>query len=147
MTRMRRARPFALVALVVTVAAIVLQLAAPADAQAQIGLPLPHIPNPFHVSLPGPSDLVAKVFEFFFKTFFGIQAKVTRRVVDWLLATPVYTDAGSYAELDQLRSYITVAGWALFTLVFTVSAVRYYASGFTSAGSFEAVEALTRGGF
>ena len=29
---------------------------------------------------------------------------------------------------------MTVAAWALFTLVFTVSAVRYYASGFTSGG-------------
>ena len=41
---------------------------------------------------------------------------------------------------------MTVAAWALFTLVFTVSAVRYYASGLTSGGSYEAVEALTRGG-
>ena len=81
------------------------------------------------------------------RTFFGIGAKVTRRVVDWLLATPVYTDQGAYAELNQLRAYVTVAGWALFTLVFTVAGVRYYASGFTSYGSYEAVEALTRGGF
>ena len=41
---------------------------------------------------------------------------------------------------------MTVAGWALFTLVLTVSGVRYYASGFTSGGSYEAVEALARGG-
>ena len=30
--------------------------------------------------------------------------------------------------------------------MFTVSGVRYYASGFTSGGSYEALEALTRGG-
>ena len=30
--------------------------------------------------------------------------------------------------------------------MFTVSGVRYYASGFTSGGSYEAVEALARGG-
>ncbi len=58
----------------------------------------------------------------------------------------MYTDAGAYAELNELRSYITVAGWALLTLVFTVAGVRYYASGFTSGGSYEALEALARGG-
>jgi hypothetical protein len=144
-----RARPIgtvAAVALAVTLAVAATQLAAPADAQAQIGVALPPIPDPFDIELPGPSDLIANVFRFFFETFFGIEARVTRRVVEWLLATPVYTDGGSYAELNQLRSYITVAAWALFTLVFAVSGVRYYASGFTSAGSYEAVEALTRGG-
>ena len=122
-----------------------LSLTAPTDAQAAIDLPDLPIPNPFDIGVPGPSDLVRKVFEFFFKTFFGIEAKVTQRAVQWLIAAPVYTDQGQYGELNGLRSNMTVAGWALFTLVFTVSAVRYYASGFTSAGSYEAVEALTRG--
>jgi hypothetical protein len=126
--------------------AVALQLAMPSAAQAQIDLPLPGLPNPFDVGLPGPGDLAEGVFEFFFKTFFGIGAKVTRSVVTWLLATPVYTDTGAYGELNELRSYLTVAGWALLTLVFTVAGVRYYASGFTSGGSYEAVEALTRGG-
>lgn len=132
-------------ALLVALLIAATQLAAPSAAQAQIDLPHIGIPNPFDIGIPSPSHLVAKVFEFFFKTFFGIEAKATRRVVDWLLAAPVYTDNAAYSELNQLRSYIAVAGWALFTLVFTVSAVRYYASGFTSAGSYEAVEALTRG--
>ena len=52
----------------------------------------PGIPNPFDLGLPSPTDLIGKVFEFFFKTFFGIQAKVTQRTVEWLLAAPVYTD-------------------------------------------------------
>lgn len=119
-------------------------LLAPAPAHAQI--PLPGLPNPFDIGLPDPGDLIGKVFEFFFKTFFGLESKVTRRGVEWLLAAPVYTDAGAYGDLNRLRGNIEVAAWALFTLVFTVSAVRYYASGFTSAGSYEAVEALTRGG-
>ena len=142
---MRRPRPSD-VAIVagLGVAVVALELAAPAEAQAQIGLP--GLPNPFDVGLPGAGDLVEGVFEFFFETFFGIGAKVTRSVVIWLLATPVYTDAGAYAELNELRSYITVAGWALLTLVFTVAGVRYYASGFTSGGSYEALEALARGG-
>jgi hypothetical protein len=112
---------------------------------------IPHaaigLPNPADLlpGLPGPSDLVGKVFEFFFKTFFGIQATVTQHTVDWLIAAPVYTDQSAYADLNQLRSNLEVAAWALFALVFTVSAVRYYASGFTSAGSYEAVESLTRG--
>jgi hypothetical protein len=142
--RRRATRALGAAGLLLVLAVIAAQLAAPADAQA--ALPLPPIPNPLDLGLPGPSDLVGKLFETFFKTFFGVGAKVTRRVVDWLLATPVYTDQGAYAELNQLRAYLTVAGWALFTLVFTVAAVRYYASCFTSSGSYEAVEALTRGG-
>src|SRR4051794_6597922 len=73
-------------------------LGAPADAGAQASVTGVHIPNPLD-ALPDPADLIAKVFEFFFKTFFGIGATVTRRVVEWLLATPVYTDTGTYAEL------------------------------------------------
>ena len=141
----RRNRVLALaatVALVVVAAA----MTSPPDAQAQIDLtPGFSIPNPLD-ALPSPGDLVGGVFEFFFKTFFGIEAKVTRRAVQWLIATPVYTNGGDYRELNQLRTYMTVAGWALFTLVLTVSGVRYYASGFTSGGSYEAVEALARGG-
>jgi hypothetical protein len=90
---------------------------------------LPGIPNPFDLGLPSPTDLIGDVFEFFFKTFFGIQAKVTQRAVEWLLAAPVYTDQSAYRDLNELRSNIEVAAWALLTLVFTISAVRYYASG------------------
>jgi hypothetical protein len=122
-------------------------VAAPSDARAAIDLPGVNIavPNPLDLGIPGPVDLVREVFQFFFKTFFGIGAKVTQRAVTWLIATPVYTDGGQYGRLNGLRSYVTVAAWALFGLVFAVSAVRYYVSGFTSAGSYEAVEALTRG--
>lgn len=118
-------------------------LVSPSPAEA--GIHLPALPSPFDLGLPGPTDLIGKVFEFFFKTFFGIEAKVTQGAVEWLLGVPVYTDSSAYADLNRLRSYLDVAAWALFTLVFTVSAVRYYASGFTSAGSYEAVEAVTRG--
>ena len=137
----------AVAAAVAGLGCVVALMSSPADAQAQIDLtPGFSVPNPFDLGLPGPGDLVGEVFESFFKTFFGIEAKVTRRAVEWLIATPVYTNSGDYGELNQLRSYITVAAWALFTLVFTVSGVRYYASGFTSGGSYEAVEALARGG-
>src|SRR3954447_7744770 len=94
---------------------------APEAAQAQLGLP--SLPNPFDLGLPDPTDLIGKVFEFFFKTFFGIEAKVTRRAVEWLLAAPVYTDTSAYADLNALRANLEIAAWALFTLVFTVSAV------------------------
>jgi hypothetical protein len=97
------------------------------------------------IGLPDPGDLVSKVFEFFFSTFFGIDTTVTQDAVHWLLAAPVYTDTSAYADLNELRASIEVAAWALLTLVFCVAAVRYYASGFTSAGSYEAVEALVRG--
>jgi hypothetical protein len=137
-----------LVAALLTAVVGLVALVSPAPAQAALGLPgvSVGIPNPFDLGLPSPTDLVGEVFEFFFKTFFGIEAKVTQRTVEWLLAAPVYTDQSAYANVNRLRAYIEVAAWALFTLVFTVSAVRYYASGFTSAGSYEAVEALARGG-
>lgn len=114
--------------------------ATPVAAQTPLGLSAP-----FDFALPDPTDLVETVFEFFFQTFFGLEAKVTQDAIDWLLAAPVYTDLSEYGDLNRLRGNIEVAAWALFTLVFTVSAVRYYASGFTSAGSYEAVESLTRG--
>ena len=140
-----RRRPMAAVVLVAVLA--VSALVSPPAAQAAIHIPGVGvgIPNPLDLGLPGPTDLIGKLFEFFFKTFFGIQAKVTQRTVEWLLAAPVYTDESAYGALNQLRANIEMAAWALFALVFTVSAVRYYASGFTSAGSYEAVESLTRG--
>jgi hypothetical protein len=143
----RRTQALGVVVGVVAVA-VAAALSAPAPAQAAIPIPgIPvGIPNPFDLGLPGPTDLIGKVFEFFFKTFFGIDAKVTQRTVEWLLAAPIYTDTRAYADLNQLRSDIDAAAWALFALVFAVSAVRYYASGFTSAGSYEAVESLVRGG-
>jgi hypothetical protein len=145
--RARRTRALVGTALLVAVVGAVCLAAAPA-AQAAIHVPAVAvgIPTPFDLGLPSPTDLIGKVFEFFFKTFFGIQAKVTQRTVEWLLAAPVYTDQAAYGDLNELRANIDVAAWALFALVFTVSAVRYYASGLTSAGSYEAVESLTRGG-
>ena len=106
---------------------------------------LPGLPNPLDLGVPNPVELIGNVFEYVLETFFGLETKVTQRTVSWLLAAPVYTDQGAYRELNELRGSIEVAAWALFTLVFCVSAVRY-ASGFTSAGSYEAVEALARGG-
>ena len=85
--RIRALRAAALIGVLVAAGALV----SPAPAQAAI--PLPGLPNPFDLGLPSPTDLIGKVFEFFFKTFFGIQAKVTQRTVEWLLAAPVYTDS------------------------------------------------------
>ena len=36
--------------------------------------------------------------------------------------------------------------WALLTLTITVAALRYWASGFTAQGSYEAVQGMVRGG-
>lgn len=145
---MGRSRRRMAVLLVVLLAISAVAAAPPSADASSINLPgIPvGIPNPLDIGIPGPSELLGKVFEFFFNTFFGIEAKVTRSTVDWMLAAPVYTDQSSYADLNALRENLEVAAWALFTLVFTISAVRYYASGFTSSGSYEAVEALARGG-
>ena len=108
-------------------ATLVALLVVPASAQAQIGLP--GLPNPLDLGVPNPVELIGNVFEYVLETFFGLETKVTQRTVSWLLAAPVYTDQGAYRELNELRGSIEVAAWALFTLVFCVSAVRYYASG------------------
>lgn len=113
-------------------------------------LPGPALALPSPVDLiphiPGPADLVKAVFEFLLKTFFGVQANVTQRAVEFLVAHPIYTDQARYPQLHQLRSYIDASGWALLTLTITVAALRYWASGFTSSGSYEAIQGMVRGG-
>ena len=121
---------------VVLAAALGALLLAPAGAHAQLPDLVPDIP--------GPADIAESVFKFFFKTFFGIEARVTRRVVEFLVAQPVYTNGARYPELAQLRSYITAGSWGVFTLVFTASGLRYWAAGFTQSSSYEALEALGR---
>jgi hypothetical protein len=115
-------------------------LAVPAGAAAQ----LPDLPD-LTPDIPGPADLVRAMFEFLLDTFFGIEASVTRRVVDFLVAHPTYSDRGDYPELNQLRGYVMAGGWALLTLTITVSSLRYWASGFTESGSYEAIQGIVRG--
>lgn len=131
LSRVARSRP-ALAASSLAGALLALSAAAPEPAHAILGIP-------------GPDDIVAEAFQFFFETFFGIEADVTRRAVQFLVALPIYSDAATYPELARLRGSIDVAAWALLTLVFCVAAVRYYVSGFTSSGSYEALETIGRG--
>jgi hypothetical protein len=122
-------------------AMLVLALVLPAAAVAQ----LPDLPD-LTPDLPGPADLVREMFEFLLDTFFGIEADVTRRAVEFLVAHPVYSDGARYPELAQLRGYVDAVAWALLTLTITVAALRYWASGFTAQGSYEAVQGMVRGG-
>lgn len=123
------------------VALLLLALLFPASAFA-LPSPLDLIPHPH---IPGPADLVKAMFEFLLKTFFGVQAKVTRQVVEFLVAHPIYTDPTRYPQLNQLRTYVDAGGWALLTLTITVASLRYWASGFTASGSYEAVQGMLRG--
>lgn len=134
-SRVRWAAPWILATTVVVLA---MGLAAPAHAQAipLVGDLLPDIP--------GPADMAREIIQFFLKTFFGIEAKVTTRVVEFLIAHPMLTDPGRYPDVTRLRSYVSSGSWALLTLVFTASALRYWAAGFTSASSYEALSALGR---
>jgi len=119
-----------------------LALAAPASA---LALPsLPDLPD-LTPDIPGPGDLVRAMFEFLLKTFFGIEATVTERVVDFLVAHPVYSNEARYPELGQLRAYVSVGGWAILTLTIAVASLRYWASGFTASGSYEALQGMLRG--
>jgi hypothetical protein len=116
-----------------------LALAAPASA-----LALPSLPD-LTPDIPGPGDLVRAMFEFLLETFFGIEATVTRRVVDFLVAHPIYSDGARYPELARLRAYVDAGAWALLTLTITIAALRYWASGFTASGSYEAIQGMVRG--
>jgi hypothetical protein len=120
---------------------VALALLAPAPAAA---VELPELPD-LTPEIPGPADLVREMFEFLLKTFFGIKVGVTRRVVDFLVAHPVYSDAARYPELARLRAYVSAGGWAILSLTIAVSALRYWASGFTASGSYEAVQGVVRG--
>src|SRR5919109_1867587 len=121
------------------VAVALLALVAPAPALALPGLP-DLVPD-----IPGPVDLVRAIFEFLLDTFFGVETKVTRRVVEFLVAHPSYSDEARYPELNQLRSYMSAGGWALLTLTITIASLRYWASGFTASGSYEAIQGVARG--
>jgi hypothetical protein len=118
---------------------VLLALAAPASASA-----LPSLPD-LTPDIPGPADLVKAMFEFLLETFFGIDVKVTQRVVQFLVAHPIYSDQARYPELNELRSYVTAGGWALLTLTITIASLRYWASGFTASGSYEAIQGMLRG--
>jgi len=97
------------------------------------------------IDIPGPQDLVEAIFKFLLNTFFGIQADVGRRAIEFLVAHPIYSDNGEYPELNRLREYVTAGSWAIWTLVMTVAALRYWASGFTASGSYEAIQGMVRG--
>src|SRR5919106_2925206 len=116
-------------------------LLAPAPAAA---VDLPDLPD-LTPDIPGPADLVRAMFEFLLKTFFGVEASVTRRGVDFLVAHPVYSDASRYPELGRLQAYVAAGGWAILTLTIAVAALRYWASGFTASGSYEAIQGMVRG--
>jgi hypothetical protein len=135
---MRRRWPGLMLCLAPLLAAALL---APAPAAA---VELPDLPD-LTPDIPGPADLVRAMFEFLLKTFFGIEAGVTRRVVAFLVAHPLYSDTARYPELGQLRAYVTAGGWAILTLTIAVASLRYWASGFTASGSYEAIQGMVRG--
>lgn len=100
---------------------------------------LPSLPG-----IPGPEQFAGTILKFFFKTFFGVDAKITRHVVEFLVAHPIFSDGARYPDLGRLRDYVAAGSWGLLTLMFTGSALRYWAAGFTSASSYDALSALGR---
>src|SRR5918995_4168603 len=138
MTRLATRRRLALGCLL---ALLVVALIAPAPAGA---VDLPDLPD-LTPDIPGPADLVRAMFEFLLKTFFGIQVGVTRRAVEFLVAHPVYSDETRYPELGRMRAYVSAGGWAILSLTIAVAALRYWASGFTASGSYEAIQGIVRG--
>ena len=118
-----------------------------ASASADVGpVPTPNIDlNPFDNLLPSVGDLAGKLIEGIFKALFGdLEAKVTLAVVKFLVAHPIVTNDAAYATLNDYRGYVTDGAYGLLGLVFTISAVRYWASGFAGGGAYEALQALAR---
>lgn len=119
------------------------------SASADIGpIPTPNIDlNPFDNLLPSVGDLAGKLIEGIFKALFGnLEAKVTLGVVRFLVAHPIVTNHAAYGALNDYRVYVTDGAWGLLSLVFVVSAFRYWASGFAGGGAYEALQALVRTG-
>jgi hypothetical protein len=109
------------------------------------------MPVPAAIALPGVGGLfggvggiVKSILTTMLKLLFGLPAKATVGVVVELIAHPVYTDAHAYGPLNAYRAYVTAGAWGVFGLVLTMSGLRYWASGFTSAGSYEALAAFGR---
>lgn len=48
--------------------------------------------------IPSPQDIVSDIVQWLFKTFLGIDAKIGRRALNFLVAHPIYTDRGDYPE-------------------------------------------------
>src|SRR4051794_23321494 len=118
-----------------------------ASASADVGpVPTPNIDlNPFDNLLPSVGDLAGKLIEGIFKALFGdLEAKVTLAVVKFLVAHPIVTNHAAYATLNDYRVYVTDGDYGLLGLVFTISAFRYWASGFAGGGAYEALQALAR---
>jgi hypothetical protein len=92
----------------------------------------------------GVGGIVKSVLTTMLKLLFGLPAKATVSVVVALVAHPVYTDAAGYGPLNAYRAYVTAGAWGLFGLVLTMSGLRYWASGFSSSGSYEALAAFAR---
>jgi hypothetical protein len=92
----------------------------------------------------GVGGLVKGVLTAIFKLLFGLPAKATVGVVVALVAHPVYTDQAAYGPLNAYRAYVTAGAWGLFALVLAMSGLRYWACGFSSSGSYEALSAFAR---
>jgi hypothetical protein len=121
--------------------------APPAVAAPHVGpLPVPDI-IPDLNPLPSAGDLAGKLIEGLFNALFGdLEAKVTLAVVKFLVAHPMVTNHAAYGALNDYRVYVTDGAWGLVSLVFVVSAFRYWAAGFAGGGAYEALLALVRTG-
>jgi hypothetical protein len=91
-----------------------------------------------------PAEIARKVISAVIDHLFGLPATVTTEIVQYMVGTPNYADAGRFPELGALRTYIASAAWAILTLTFTGAALRYWAAGFTATSSGEAVASLGR---
>ena len=149
MPRLLRRPPRARLACVAAVLALFALAAgaAPAAAATHVGpVPIPDV-IPDLNPLPSVGDLAGKLIEGLIKALFGgFEAKVTLGVVKFLVAHPMVTNHDAYGTLNDYRVYVTDGAWGLVSLVFVVSAFRYWAAGFAGGGAYEAIVALVRTG-
>src|SRR3954451_23420515 len=142
--RISRSLRVALVAGALALFALALTAASASAAVGPITTPDTSL-DPFDTLLPSVGDLAGKLIEGIFKALFGdLEAKVTLAVVKFLVAHPIVTNHAAYATLNDYRVYVTDGAYGLLGLVFTISAFRYWASGFAGGGAYEALQALAR---
>lgn len=72
-----------------------------------------------------------------------LENSLGKSIVHFLLGLPDYSNP-AHVGLNRYADFTTAIGWGLLGLVFTGNACRFWASGYSSGGSYEAAESVGR---
>ena len=120
------------------------QLAMPVAAPAQIPNPVQLLPGG---GIPGldPSQWVVDGFKALLEWIFGDKLDdLGKNLVKLLLALPLITDTKAFPDLNEYRGYVTGGAWGILGLSFVVATVRYWLSGYSGNGAYEALTGFVK---